>query len=114
MKRKMRLLFIAPAAILAMLLVAALGGELVKLLWNWLLPEIFGWRAITFWQAVGLLALCRILFGGIGPYRAARHRVGHRVRERWEGMTPEQRERFREAVRARWGFVPPTHEEKSQ
>ena len=37
----------------------------VMLLWNWLLPLLFGWHLITFWQALGLLALCRILFGGI-------------------------------------------------
>ena len=43
-----------------------IGGEVVMHLWNWLLPPLFGWRQITFWQALGLLALCRILFGGIG------------------------------------------------
>ena len=35
-------------------------------LWNWLLPDIFGLRRVTFWEALGLLALCRILFGGFG------------------------------------------------
>lgn len=39
-------------------------GMAVKLLWNWLMPAIFGLPAITFWQAFGLLALCKILFGG--------------------------------------------------
>jgi hypothetical protein len=33
-------------------------------LWNWLLPDIFGLRRVTFWEALGLLALSRILFGG--------------------------------------------------
>ena len=42
------------------------GGFVVRLLWNWLLPPIFGLREVTFWQALGLLALCRILFGGFG------------------------------------------------
>ena len=49
-----------------MLLFTSIGGEIVRLLWNWLLPPLFGWRQITFWQALGLLALCRILFGGFG------------------------------------------------
>ncbi len=49
-----------------LLLFIFIGGEVVKQLWNWLLPPIFGWRQITFWQALGLLALCRILFGGHG------------------------------------------------
>ena len=42
------------------------GGTVVRLLWNWLLPPLFEWPQITFWQALGLLALCRILFGGLG------------------------------------------------
>jgi hypothetical protein len=48
------------------------GGFIVMQLWNWLLPAIFGWKAVTFWQALGLLALCRILFGGLGV-GGARH-----------------------------------------
>ena len=39
-------------------------GFIVKGLWNGLMPSIFGWHAITFWQAVGLLVLSKILFGG--------------------------------------------------
>src|SRR6201997_3522710 len=57
---------IAPLAIMAMVLFAFIGGEIVLHLWNWLLPPLFGWRQITFWQALGMLALCRILFGGLG------------------------------------------------
>ena len=69
MRREMDLLCIAPCAILGMLLFVFIGGEVVQLLWNWLLPTLFGWRPITFWQALGLLALCRILFGGFGCAR---------------------------------------------
>jgi hypothetical protein len=54
MRRKW--IFIAPLAILGMLLVAFVGGEVVKLLWNWLMPSLFGWRQLTFWEAFGLLA----------------------------------------------------------
>lgn len=49
-----------------MVVFAWIGGELEMHLWNWLLPTLFGWRLLTFWQALGLLALCRILFGGFG------------------------------------------------
>lgn len=100
----------APLAILGMVLFTFLGGELVRLLWNWLLPPLFGWRQITFWQAIGLLALCRILFGGLGirgSHRShMRSNVRRRMAERWEQMTPEEREK----VRQRWqgcGFEPP-------
>lgn len=94
-------LWIAPAAIVGFALFVALGGTVVRLLWNWLVPELFGGHAITFWQALGLLALCRILFGGLGgghAHRGLRHR-----RCAPGSMTPEERERFREKLRARWG-----------
>ncbi len=108
--RRKKLLFIAPLAIVAMVLFASLGGWIVMLLWNWLAPAIFGWHAITFWQALGLLVLCRILFGGFGGHRSVRSNIRNRMREKWDGMTPEERERFREAMRARWGCVPPSRE----
>ena len=43
-----------------------IGGIIVQWLWNWLLPDIFGLRRVTFWEALGLLTLSRILFGGFG------------------------------------------------
>jgi len=52
----------------AAVLFAFAGGEIVKSLWNWLLPALFGFPAVTFWQALGLLLLCRILFGGFGRH----------------------------------------------
>ncbi len=109
-----RWIFIVPAAILGMLLFTFIGGELVKLLWNWLLPPLFGWREVTFWQALGLLALCRILFGGLGLHGSGRSNVRRRMAERWEHMTPEERERFRQGMRGRWGFGPSTSESKEQ
>jgi hypothetical protein len=121
MRKKWKWIFIAPAAILGMLLFAFVGGEVVMRLWNWLLPPLFGWRQVTFWQALGLLALCRILFGGGGRgfgssniRRRMRDRVaermGERTAERWGRMTPEERERFRQGMRGRCGFTPPTSE----
>jgi hypothetical protein len=69
-------------------------------MWNWLVPPLFGWREVTFWQALGLLALCRILFGGHVSRSSSRRR------------TPEERERFRQAMRERFGFGPSTSESK--
>ena len=95
--------FIAPAAILGIFLFLFVGGEVVMYLWNWLLPPLLGWRLITFWQALGILALCRILFGGHGWHGGSRRNgvaCGH---ENCGGMTPEERERFREGIRATWG-----------
>jgi hypothetical protein len=115
MSRKLkRSIFIVPLAILGMLLVIVIGGEIVLHLWNWLLPSLFGWRQITFWQAVGLLTLCRILFGGVSGRGFHRSNYRRRMAERCERMTPEERERFRQRVRERFGFGPSTSENKGQ
>src|SRR6266576_57769 len=77
--RRRKLFFIAPLAILGMVLFVAIGGEIVLRLWNWLLPPLFGWRQITFWQAIGILALCRILFGGFGIHGSGRSNFRRRM-----------------------------------
>jgi hypothetical protein len=99
-----RLIWIAPLAILGMVIFAWIGGQLVMHLWNALAPELFGLRQISFWQALGLLALCRILFGGFG-FGGGGRRSGSRRRmaERWEQMTQEERERFRHGLPDRSG-----------
>jgi hypothetical protein len=107
-KRQKKLIWIAPLAILGMVIFSWIGGEVVKLLWNWLAPALFGLRTITFWQALGLLALCRILFGGFGLNGGSSRRSRRRMFERWEQMTPEERERFRQGMRSRGGFEAPT------
>ena len=106
MKRKWKLVFLAPLAILALLAFIAIGGEIVMHLWNWLLPPLFGWRQVTFWQALGLLALCRILFGGLRLGSSGRSHMRRRMEERWGQMTPEERDRLRQGMRARCGFGP--------
>jgi len=105
-------IFIAPAAVVGILLFIALGGEVVLHLWNWLLPPLFGWRQITFWQALGILALCRILFGRIGGRGFRRSKFRGRMAERWQHMTPEEREKFRQGMGGRCGFGPPASESK--
>ncbi len=112
MRRKW--IFIAPLAILGMLLFTIIGGEIVLHLWNWLLPPLFGWRQITFWRALGLLALCRILFGGFGWHGSGRSRFRHHMKERCGQMTPEERERFRQRMGERFGFGPSTSDSKGQ
>jgi hypothetical protein len=104
--RVKKLFWIAPAAIAGIVLFAWIGGELVMHLWNWLLPPLFGFRQIAFWQALGLLALCRILFGGSGWHRSGGSSMRRRMRERMENMSPEERERFRQGMGARCGYGP--------
>lgn len=101
-----RWLWIAPLALVGFAAFVALGGWVVMLLWNWLTPPLFGWHAITFWQSLGLLALARILFGGLGLHGPARSNIRRRMAERMDAMTPEERERFRQRMRERWGWPP--------
>ena len=85
--------------------VGVFGGA-VMLLWNALLPDLFGWRPIGFVQALGLLVLARILFGRFGGWGRGHHHNGWRSRmmERYEQMTPEEREKFQAGFRGRCGW----------
>ena len=86
--------------------VFAVGGYIVMALWNWLAPSVFGGHAITFWQGVGLLVLCRILFGRLGMGHGGRH-GGKRwmsPRERYQHMSPEEKTKFKKKIMDRWGI----------
>jgi hypothetical protein len=97
MRNRKWIFFVAPPAVV---LFVALGGYIVESLWNWLVPALFaGAHLITFWQALGLLILCRILFGSWGG-SGSRHR---RRNGRLTAMTPEELEQFREKMRGRCG-----------
>lgn len=90
MLRGLRMLAVVAIAVVAF-------GYVVMSLWNAVLPAVTGLHAITFWQAVGLLVLSRILFGGL---RGRGHWRG-RMHARWQQMTPEERERFRDTMGSR-------------
>ena len=77
------------------------------LLWNWLMPAIFGITTICFWQALGLLLLCRILLGGMvgrpgfGKMRNRRNMIY----EKWLKMTPEEQQEFLKKRHFGHGFM---------
>lgn len=96
---KKGLKFVAFAA----LFILAVGG-IVMTLWNWLIPVLFSGPIISFGQALGLLLLSKILFGGMGrgPGWGGGWRGGqwrHKMEERWKNATPEEREQWKQ----RWG-----------
>lgn len=88
-----------------LLIPLALAGLacLVMMLWNWLVPELFGLPKIQFWKALGLFALCRLLFGsfrfGGGPPPFVRERL----KEKWNNMSEEERAAFKSKWRNRCG-----------
>lgn len=88
----------------------AFFGWITMFLWNALLPHIFGLTIITFWQAIGLIILGRLIFGGFGHFgwgwerRHGWHHKGHlhnHLRQKWASMTPEEREKWKEKVKNR-------------
>ena len=94
-------------------LFATVFGFVVMSLWNWLMPALFGWHLINFWQAVGVLVLSKILFGGFRGHPGRHLYWRRRIMERWEQMTPEEREKFRQGMRGRCGpFGPAAAEPK--
>ena len=100
-----RLRAFIPLAVLAFLAVLTL---VVHALWNGVLVDVVPVKAVTYWQALGLLLLARILFGG---WPGGRRGPGGRRRERmlaehWESLSPEQRVKMREKMRSRCGDWP--------
>lgn len=79
----------------------ALAGWAVMSLWNWLMPAIFGLTVIGFWQALGLLLLSKILFGGFkgGSHRGWEDKKvqwKQKMTERFNRLSPEEQAKFRE------------------
>jgi hypothetical protein len=86
--------------VLVLALIAVLSFVVMSL-WNALIPGLFHGPLLTFWQAAGLLVLSKILFGGFrgrgGHGWHGRHGRwrGEMWRQKWESMTPEERDRLR-------------------
>ena len=79
-------------------------GGLVMLLWNNVLVEVVNISPITFGQALGILLLSKILFGGWrGGWGGERHHWKNKMGEKWSAMTPEEREKFKAQWQKRCG-----------
>ncbi len=99
MKRGSKGLLIA----LSVIAVSAIVAFIVMSLWNMILPEaVSGVNPINFWQALGLLILCKILFGGFhGGWKHKRQQWKDKMNARLQNMTPEEREAFKQDLRNR-------------
>src|SRR5258708_5193354 len=93
--------------ILKVLLIVVVAGTLLGFvimhLWNWLMPALFGLNMITFWQALGLFVLGKLLLGGFHHHHRGRPRWGQPLRQRWDQMSPAEPDRFRAGIRGRRG-----------
>ena len=91
-----------PFFILIPIALVLAGSLVVMLLWNWLMPVIFGIKTITYLQAGGLLVLSKILFGKFCFMR--RHRppfANHVMRHKWLNMSEDERKQFRDEWKTR-------------
>ncbi len=86
--------FFAPLIVVAF----AAFGFLTMHLWNWLMPVLFHLPEITFWQTIGLMLLSRLVLGGFGGHGRRHGHCRRNMHEKWEKMTPEEREQFKEHI----------------
>lgn len=90
-------ILIAAAAIL-------LFTFIVMNLWNNILTPVLGVHIINFGQALGILILSKILFGGFrggGGWKGRRGPWNSQMREKWQNMSPEEKEKFKSEWRNR-------------
>src|SRR5688572_6981874 len=87
-----------------------LFSYIVMRLWNGILPDVLGVRTISFWQAMGILVLSKILFSGFGGFHQKKEQFKNRFRQKmldkWEHMTPEEKQKFKDEWKNRcrgWG-----------
>jgi Ca2+/H+ antiporter, TMEM165/GDT1 family len=79
-------------------------GLVVMGLWNAILPAVLGIKAITFVQALGILLLSKILFGGFhGGFKGRKDQWRMKMQQKMGNMTPEEREKFKAEWRNRCG-----------
>ena len=83
-------------------------GSAVMLLWNNVLAQVTHVSTITFIQALGILVLAKILFGGFrGGWGPRGYYWRRRMKDKWNNMTPEEREKFKQEWQKRcghWGY----------
>lgn len=74
-------------------------GGLVMLLWNLLVPELFGGPILRYGQALLLVVLGHLITGGFGRGRGKRYKwrakFESKMKEKMEKMSPEEKEKFR-------------------
>ena len=89
--------------ILFVLLFVTLISTVLMLLWNWLLPEIFGLPEISFWQAFGLLLLSKIIFGLPKGHKGHAAKWRPQFVSKWQNVSPEEKKQWKQKFAEKWG-----------
>lgn len=84
------------------LLMLAVLTFVTQQLWNWLIPDLFAGPVITFWQALGMLLLSKILLGGFARGGHRGHSLKMKMKEKLSRMSPEEREALKQRIREKW------------
>jgi Ca2+/H+ antiporter, TMEM165/GDT1 family len=99
-KKRKRFLYFIPFIFIAVL---ALVSGVVMLLWNGVVTEVLNLKQITYWQALGLLIISKILFGSFRPGPPGGFRRGQHWRRKLMDMSPEERDHFKKEWQQRRG-----------
>lgn len=104
-----------------------LMGFATMWLWNWLIPELFNGSTVTFWQAIGLIALGKLLTGfmGMGRHGWSKHKHGgwnhekakywkQRMDEKMSSLSEEEREKFKRYYYDRCGWKTKANEAENK
>ena len=75
---------------------------IIQLLWNNILPEVTGVKTISFFQAMGIFVLSKILFGFNSGW-GGKHKWRQGIEEKLQHMTPEEKEKFKAEWKNRCG-----------
>ena len=91
-------------------------SSLLMLLWNWLIPTVFKGPAITWWQALALFMVTKLLFGGWFHWTQERGSWKKKFEAQWSKMTPEEQARLkrsftRQCHHWRWSEAQQDHED---
>ena len=95
--RGFRIAGLAVLGVLTAVIFALIFGYFVMLLWNWLMPDIFSLKTITYWQAFGIVLLTRLIFGSIGQHHG--HNKRHKKYEKYENADWREKEEWKSGRR---------------
>ncbi len=85
------------------LIIFALAA-IVMLLWNAILPDVMPVSKITYWQALGILVLSKILFGGFrmgSRFKNHHTQMQQNFKDKFMNMSDEERSSFRAQWKSR-------------
>lgn len=104
MRRTPKIFHVLKFVLLGAIFLLALGFG-VRELWNCLIPDLFHGPVVTFWQALGLCLLGKLIFGwhgggGPGKWSQTKEQWRKKMQQRMEHMTPEEKEKMRQRFRS--------------